>query len=171
MQGGEPDATQLTALAVGTILIGTAALAASAVAAQEDCGFGCLGIRSTDDVPLTEDIVGPITDAVLEPGLNNDLYLITTDPDGDGLTDDVERNYGTDPYVPDTDGDSLFDGQEITYDGTDPLNPDTDGDGLIDEEEVSYTGTDPLDHDTDDDGVDDLTEYRSGTNPRDPSSF
>ena len=111
-------------------------------AAQEDCGFGCLGIRSADDVPLTEDLVGPITAAVLEPGLNNDLYLITTDPDGDGLTDDVERNYGTDPYVPDTDGDSLFDGQEITYYGTDPLNPDTDWDGLSDEGEVSYTGTD-----------------------------
>lgn len=43
----------------------------------------------------------------------------------------------------DTDGDGLFDGQEIII-GTDPNNPDTDGDGINDGDEV-FNNTDPLD--------------------------
>ena len=155
----------LLTFAVGMILIGATVLASPNAAAQEDCGFDCLGILTAGDAPPTWDIVDPITDAVLEPGQENDLWLITTDPDGDGLTDEIESAYGTNPYVPDSDGDSLFDGQEVNTYGTDPLNPDTDGDGLIDEEEVSYTSTNPLNPDSEGDGVDDLTEYRNGTLP------
>ena len=43
----------LTTLAVGTFLLGATALAAPS-AAQEDCGFVCDGIMTTDDVPSTE---------------------------------------------------------------------------------------------------------------------
>ena len=51
----------------------------------------------------------------LEPG--------RLDSDNDGLYDDDEIDiYGTDPFLWDTDGDGVDDGQEI-YDGTDPLNP------------------------------------------------
>jgi transglutaminase-like putative cysteine protease len=53
------------------------------------------------------------------------------DSDGDGLTDDRERELGTNPYSPDTDGDGLNDGDEVKT-GTNPLNPDTDGDGFPD---------------------------------------
>lgn len=152
----------LTTLAVGTFLLGATALAAPS-AAQEDCGFVCDGIMTTDDVPSTEDIVGPATDAILEPGYDTDLY--TTDADGDGLTDDRESDFRSNPYMPDTDGDWLLDGQEVYVYGTDPTNPDTDGDGLYDDEEVTYTFTSPLSPDTDGDGVGDLTEYRNGTLP------
>ncbi len=45
------------------------------------------------------------------------------DRDSDGLfADDETREYGTNPDVGDTDGDSPDDGQEV-FDGTDPLNP------------------------------------------------
>jgi len=54
------------------------------------------------------------------------------DRDLDGKLDPGE----TDPRSPDSDGDSLADGQEILC-GTDPLNPDTDGDTLPDGEEVT----------------------------------
>lgn len=58
------------------------------------------------------------------------------DPDGDGLMTDRELADGTDPENPDTDGDGLFDGEEIAAFGTDPLNRDTDGDGFEDGAEV-----------------------------------
>ena len=75
------------------------------------------------------------------------------DTDGDGLTDDEEKDLGTDPKNPDSDGDGVNDGQE-KIDGTDPKNPDTDGDGLTDGEEKEH-GTDPKNPDTDGDGLKD----------------
>ena len=44
------------------------------------------------------------------------------DSDEDGLTDNEEDIYGTDPYNFDSDGDMISDGDEIRW-GTDPLNP------------------------------------------------
>ncbi|PJE76077.1 hypothetical protein COV04_00915 [Candidatus Uhrbacteria bacterium CG10_big_fil_rev_8_21_14_0_10_48_11] len=58
------------------------------------------------------------------------------DTDQDGLSNAQEIAAGTDPLNPDTDGDGLFDGEEVRSFGTDPLNPDTDGDGFTDGEEV-----------------------------------
>ena len=76
------------------------------------------------------------------------------DLDSDGLTNDEEELYGTDPEASDTDGDGLTDYEEIAWDGDDsaytpgldldPLAKDTDGDGYPDGLEVRY-GTDPLD--------------------------
>ena len=43
------------------------------------------------------------------------------DPDGDGLTNDEESQFGTDPNDPDTDGDGWDDGEEADH-GSDPLN-------------------------------------------------
>lgn len=75
------------------------------------------------------------------------------DSDGDGLSDDQEKELGTDPYNPDTDDDGLSDGEEVNQYKTDPLNKDTDMDLLLDGDEVFNHGTDPLDADTDDGGV------------------
>ncbi|HBW73754.1 MAG: hypothetical protein UX10_C0008G0012 [Candidatus Magasanikbacteria bacterium GW2011_GWA2_45_39] len=58
------------------------------------------------------------------------------DADGDGLTDQQEIQYGTDPQKADTDGDDLTDYEEIFIWHTNPLNPDTDGDGYSDGQEV-----------------------------------
>ena len=47
-----------------------------------------------------------------------------SDPDGDGLTTEVEIFvFGTDPYAADTDLDGIPDGQEVNERGTDPLDP------------------------------------------------
>jgi len=90
------------------------------------------------------------------------------DTDGDGLNDGDEVTGGTDPLNPDSDEDGLNDGDEAT-EGTDPVNPDTDGDGLTDGEEIAE-GTDPLDPDPDGDGLIDPDELDEGTDPNNPDS-
>ncbi|MBI2106079.1 hypothetical protein HYT56_04550 [Candidatus Woesearchaeota archaeon] len=102
---------------------------------------------------------------------------ITIDSDGDGLTNEVEKQKGTDPNKADTDGDGFSDGEEIEK-GTDPLDKnnkpasttdDSDGDGLTNNEEVDL-GTDPNKADTDGDGFSDGEEIEKGTDPLNPIS-
>lgn len=64
------------------------------------------------------------------------------DTDLDGLPDLREAQLGTNPNLPDTDADGLFDREEVDVYGTDPLNPDTDGDGFTDGQEIKG-GYDP----------------------------
>ncbi|MDR1948781.1 MAG: carboxypeptidase regulatory-like domain-containing protein [Spirochaetaceae bacterium] len=96
----------------------------------------------------------------------------TIDRDNDGLSDEDEAKWGTDPNNSDTDGDGLSDGDEVKN-GTDPLHPDpigtdpndwdTDGDGISDGDEINKWGTDPNNPDTDGDGWDDKWEVDHGT--------
>jgi len=65
----------------------------------------------------------------------------------------------------DSDGDSLFDTDEVDVYETDPLNVDTDGDGLSDGDEVNSHNTNPLAVDTDGDGLSDGNEVATGTDP------
>ncbi|MFA7287071.1 MAG: hypothetical protein WC052_05410 [Patescibacteria group bacterium] len=65
----------------------------------------------------------------------------------------------------DSDADSLSVENEETA-GTDVNNPDTDGDGLFDGEEVRIYGTNPLSVDTDSDTFSDADEVRNGFNPK-----
>ncbi len=77
---------------------------------------------------------------------------------------------------PDTDGDGLSDGEEISGTFGFTSNPnvvDSDGDGIDDFDEVMGVlgyQTNPSEADTDGDGVDDPTEYLFGTNPASASS-
>src|SRR3989339_656979 len=90
----------------------------------------------------------------------------TSDDDMDGLMKKEEKLLGTDPKNPDTDGDGLKDGEEVTKYKTDPLKVDTDGDRLNDGDEVLKYKTDPLKADTDSDGLSDYAELI--TNKTDP---
>jgi hypothetical protein len=82
---------------------------------------------------------------------------VCDDEDGDGLLDVVETD--TDIFV------------SAINTGSDPLLPDTDGDGLNDGDEVNVYATDPNLADTDGDTFDDGLEVASGTDPNDPGSF
>ncbi len=90
-----------------------------------------------------------------------------SDSDKDGLTSREERELGTDPGNPDTDGDGLMDGTEVRTHKTDPLVADSDRDLLSDGEEVNVHNTHPLRADTDDDGLGDGAEVQQHkTDPR-----
>ena len=89
-----------------------------------------------------------------------------SDSDGDGLTNEREAVLGTDPLLPDTDGDRLLDGEEVETHLTNPLDLDTDDDGLEDGDEVQTHQTDPRNPDTDGDGLSDGDEIGRGTDPR-----
>ena len=59
----------------------------------------------------------------------------TLDSDGDGLTDAIEQEAGTDPLKADSDGDGLDDGVEVRL-NISPWVQDSDGDGIWDNVEV-----------------------------------
>jgi len=114
---------------------------------------------------------------------------LSLDSDGDGITDELEQVYGTDPFDRDSDDDYFTDFEEILW-GTNPLGDgifippeppeepetsladelladdslDSDGDGLSDNMEMMYY-TDPFNRDTDGDYFTDFEEMLQGTNP------
>ena len=97
------------------------------------------------------------------------------DQDEDGATNLQEFSAGTIPILPDSDGDTLSDGEEINVYGSNPLLADSDDDEMDDAFEVLY-GLDPNDPsdatlDLDGDGTTNLEELQRGTNPTDPTDF
>ncbi|MEZ4221550.1 MAG: MYXO-CTERM sorting domain-containing protein [Polyangiaceae bacterium] len=104
-------------------------------------------LRDTDKGSLPDGAEDPNHDGKIDSGEkdpNNPADDVNkpVDSDGDGLTDEEEKNIGTDPNDADSDDDGVLDGAEP--------NPtaDSDGDGLI-------TALDP---DSDNDGIFDGTE-------------
>lgn len=87
---------------------------------------------STNDQELATTTVNA-TDSI-EPITNQQKVI---DSDRDGLTDDEETILGTNLVEPDSDGDGLFDREEVKVYKTNALNPDTDSDGFTDGQEVS----------------------------------
>lgn len=118
---------------------------------------------------LTDDLNGYNNSSIYTDKVNDGYYNAgigvifvsgagSSDKDGDGLTKREEKEIGTDPDNPDTDGDGLKDGAEVRTHFTNPRNPDTDGDSLKDGDEVNVYKTDPLKADTDADGLNDYDE-------------
>lgn len=119
-------------------------------------------------IELGEDAALARTVYLLQPP---DANAAEMDSDADMLTDAQELDLWTDPYLADTDGDGLADGDETDFFGTDPLRSDTDGDGLDDQEEVAVIFTNPFLEDTDGDGIGDAAEVAAQTNPLDMLSL
>jgi hypothetical protein len=102
------------------------------------------------------------------------------DTDADGLNDNVEDKggvfvsadkTGSHPLKPDTDGDTLKDGDEVAANPyvSDPNKTDTDDDSLSDDSELAANPfvTDPSKKDTDGDSFADAAEILLGSDPTD----
>ncbi len=86
----------------------------------------------------------PNDQALRENEFKNALQAVaSTDKDFDGLTDEEEKQYNTNPEDSDSDGDGLGDKEEISVYKTNPLDKDTDKDGYADGYEV-HRGFNPL---------------------------
>ena len=100
------------------------------------------------------------------------IVALSTDTDGDGMSDTFELLYGFNPSNAsdgggDLDGDGLSNSQEFANQ-TFPDDPDSDDDGANDGVEVG-AGSDPRDSDSDDDGVPDGFEIDNALDPNDPA--
>ncbi len=137
---------------------------------DDGVGDACDDDIDGDGVPNDDDNC-PVVPNAAQADLDGDGLgdACDDDIDGDGLLNDEEGLHQTDPLNPDTDGDGLSDGDEVSEHATDPLDPDTDGDGLSDGDEVHEHGTDPNDPDTDDGGMWDGDEVTFGLDPLNPS--
>jgi hypothetical protein len=62
-------------------------------------------------------------DTVISGGSSQVTIDEGLDSDGDGLIDEQERLFGTDPFNADTDGDGVPDGEELFINNTDPRDP------------------------------------------------
>jgi hypothetical protein len=139
--------------------------------------FTALDINSARNVFLKKSfVVANLNARTLADGTT------VADSDADGLSDDQEATYGTDPTRRDSDGDGIGDKVELLLQTT-GLNPfsfddpitcafldedvrftrDSDGDGLLDCEEALLR-LDPTLFDTDADGLPDPLEVLGGTN-------
>lgn len=111
-------------------------------------------------------------------GLIAVTVALSADTDGDGIPDDVELREGLDPgdandALEDADRDALSNRDEFTR-GTGLNDPDSDDDTILDGEEAvagadSYV-TNPLAADTDGDGVRDALEIQTGSDPTNRNS-
>ncbi|MFH2064494.1 MAG: putative Ig domain-containing protein [Pseudomonadota bacterium] len=86
------------------------------------------------------------------------------DTDSDGISDNDEYTYGTDPNDIDSDDDGINDGDELAVWGNN-WNADNDNDGAINFHEAAIYGTDPNNPDSDDDKMPDGWELENGLNP------
>lgn len=132
-----------------------------------------LHAKTFSDVDIEEKYIVVNTENENQSDLGID---ITTDSDGDGISDYYEKYYGTDPNKVDTDGDGLSDLLELSI-KTDPLKSDTDDNGITDGDEDNDSdrltniteislGTSLTNKDTDGDGLTDGEEVNNHkTNP------
>ncbi len=174
----------LSAMFVGTLLVGASLSVAPSAGAQVDTDKDALhdheeAALGTNPNKWDTDGDGVYDGMEVEVMFTNPLSM---DTDGDGRNDGTEVPVQLDPLNPDTDGDGILDGQECVFCAPDPApapapvdeapaaeRPDRDGDQLYDDETGVY-GTNPDAYDTDGDGSGDGEEVYYGTDPTDANS-
>ncbi|TFG50771.1 MAG: hypothetical protein E4H40_00575 [Candidatus Brocadiia bacterium] len=133
----------------------------------EKTHFGNTTAGQTSDNPDGDELTN-----LQEYNAGTDPQKKAGDSDRDGLTDDAEKYYRTDPKNWDSDGDLFPDGWETKYNfdpnSTNSPSPtaDADSDGLNNFDEMRH-GSDPTKAETDGDGVHDGAEVSQGSDPAD----
>jgi len=128
---------------------------------QDRCSDIVFDLKSRNE--KVSDYCTSIKDEALRK--NCESRQFANDRDDDGISDSLEKSYGTNLDSPDTDSDGVTDGDEMQKYRTNLKIADTDGDGLSDGEEINSYKTDPVKADTDNDGYSDGEEIGNGHNP------
>lgn len=137
VEASAPEASQLNIkriMIIAAVILSIIALLAA--------GWALLQLLGHSVSEQTDPVIEQQIEAIEVPEIGSDSVTeqvekkVVTDTDGDGLTDDQEREYGTSPIKIDTDNDGLTDREEKNIYNTKPTVSDTDGDGFLDGEEV-----------------------------------
>ncbi len=101
---------------------------------------GTYGITATMGEDSSTKYITVLGNELCKQYMTSDYKIIVQDQDGDGLTDFYEATYSqTNSQNKDSDGDGLFDGDEVSL-GLNPNATDSKGDGLNDgERKLNYT--------------------------------
>ena len=99
-------------------------------------------VENENIVVIENEVENLNTPVVVNAAVNETPTEPVQDTDGDGLSDNEEKELGTNPNMTDTDNDGLFDKEEVKTYKTDPKNSDSDSDGIKDGVEVD-NGYDP----------------------------
>jgi len=129
------------------------------IATRTEEKVGTSSLRSDTDgdgLPDAEEI-GINTDKPLDTDNDGIINALDTDDDDDGIETITENLIGTNPLIPDSDGDGISDAQEVGELHNRPI--DSDSDGTID----ALDAEDSLDHDGD--GLSNMLEAQLNTNP------
>lgn len=106
-------------------------------------GIGAVVQSRRNATPTPTTVSNPAINQATSAAKGDEPKVPTSqDQDRDRLTDQEEAQFGTDASKADTDGDGLYDYEELKIYSTDPKNPNTDGDGVSDGDEVKR-GTNP----------------------------
>ena len=124
---------------------------------EEKVGTSPLRADTDDDGISDAEEIGKNTDKPLDTDNDGISNALDTDDDDDGIETITENTIGTNPLLPDSDGDGLSDAIEIGELLDKPV--DTDGDGTIDALDTED------DIDRDNDGLSDKLEALLKTNP------
>ena len=144
------------------------------IATRTEEKVGTSPLRSDTDgdgLPDAEEI-GNNTDKPLDTDNDGIINALDTDDDDDGIETITENLIGTNPLIPDSDGDGISDAQEVGELHNKPIDSDSDGtiDALDTEDSLDQDGdglsnmleaqlnTNPAKADTDGDGIDDAKE-------------
>lgn len=127
---------------------------------EKEIGSDPLNADTDEDmIPDGYEALSLGTDPIKSDTDENGISDFDEDFDADNLSNGREFELNTNPYNPDTDGDTLLDGDEIDIYSTNPLIIDTDEDGLDDGDEI-YFDTNPNNPDSDNNGISDGAEKR-----------
>ena len=139
---------------------------------EEKVGTSPLRADTDNDGLSDAEEIGKNTDKPLDTDNDGIINALDTDDDDDGIETITENTIGTNPLLPDTDGDGISDAQEVGELQNKPIDSDSDGsidaldtedsldqdgDGLTDKMEAQLH-TNPTKTDSDADGIDDATE-------------
>lgn len=107
----------------------------------------CPAVKNPDQKDSDKNGIGDACDAAINP-----------DMDGDGLSNEEEKQLGTNPKKQDTDDDGLNDWDEVNKYETNPTKADTDGDKVLDKPDNCKLTSNPDQKDSNGDGVGDVCE-------------